>query len=171
MLLAVVAIAISGSGRHQRAASAPPLPNPVLYLVRTEFYQANGKNFIRYQYDVFNKDEYPAEMFAASPDLPPCGKNTNASRTWIDFLEYPSGKRLYGFCAFGKPADLGSIWFALEEGQLPPSYVYIEMTDRKPTPSTNRIWLTPRCSGPPRNNYLPSRRQRVSSYCSPKCLF
>ncbi len=31
------------------AASAPLLPNPVLYLVGTEVYQANGKQFVRLQ--------------------------------------------------------------------------------------------------------------------------
>jgi hypothetical protein len=42
-----------------------------------------------------------------------------------------SGKRLNGFCALGKPADLNEIWFAIEPGVVPPSWVYIEMTDRK----------------------------------------
>ena len=111
-------------------AAAPVLPNPVLYLVGTEAYQANGKTFIRYKYDVFNKDAYPADMFAAAPNLPPCGKNTKASRTWVDFFD-SRGARLYGFCALGKPADLGSIWFGLEQGVVPPSYVYIEMNDRQ----------------------------------------
>jgi len=114
----------------QSVASAPVLPNPVLYLTGTEAYQASGKTFIRYKYDVFNKDQYPAEMFAAAPALPPCGANTKSSRTWVDFFD-SRGKRLYGFCALGKPADLGMIWFALEEGVVPPSYVYIEMTDRQ----------------------------------------
>ena len=129
-IVAVLAIFLSGPGLHQRAASAPPLPNPVLYLTGTEFYQAGGKNFMRYKYDVLNKAEYPAELFAAAPDLPPCGKNTKAARTWVDFFDQ-SGTRLYGFCALGKPGDLGSIWFGLEDGKIPPSYVYIEMTDRK----------------------------------------
>src|SRR3989442_10304655 len=114
----------------QKVASAPPLPNPILYLVVTEPYEAGGKNWIRYKYDVLNKDQYPAEMFAAAPQLPPCGKNTKASRTWVDFFD-SRGKRLYGFCALGKPSDLGNIWFALEVGAVPPSYVYIEMTDRQ----------------------------------------
>jgi hypothetical protein len=111
------------------AANAAP-PKPVLYLIRTEPYTVNGKNFIRYRYDVFNKMEYPAEMFAAAPSLPPCGLNTNASRTWVDFFD-STGKRLYGFCALGKPEDLGKLWFALEEGVVPPSYVYIELNDRQ----------------------------------------
>jgi hypothetical protein len=114
----------------ERSASAPALPNPVLYLTGFEPFQAGGKAFIRYKYDVFNKDAYPADFFAASPNLPPCGKNTKAARTWVDVYDQ-SGKRLQGFCAFSKPADLGSIWFALEEGTVPPSWVYIELTDRQ----------------------------------------
>ena len=114
----------------QGVASAPPLPNPILYMTSSEAYQAGGKQFIRYQYDVFNKASYPDAMFAAAPALPPCGKNTKASRTWVDFYDQ-SGKRLNGFCALGKADDLGSIWFALEEGVIPPSYIYIEMTDRQ----------------------------------------
>lgn len=111
-------------------ASAPALPNPVLYLMRTEPFQQGGKTFIRYRYDVFNKQEYPADMFAAAPQLPPCGTNTKASRTWVDVFD-SRGKRLNSFCAFAKPADLNLIWFALEEGVVPPSYVYIELNDRQ----------------------------------------
>ena len=114
----------------QRVASAPIVPNPVLYLTGTEIYQASGKQFIRYRYDVLNKTDYPADFFAAAPALPPCGKNTKASRTWVDFFDQ-SGKRLYGFCALSKSADLASIWFALEDGVVPPSYVYIELIDRQ----------------------------------------
>ena len=114
----------------QSSASAPVLPNPILYFIGQEFYETGGKHFIRYRYDVLNKDQYPDELFAASPDLPPCGSNTKAARTWVDFYDQ-NGKRLYGFCALGKSSDLGTIWFALEEGVLPPSYVYIEMNDRK----------------------------------------
>jgi hypothetical protein len=105
-------------------------PSPVLYLTSTEPYTANGHNFIRYKYDVLNKDVYPAALFTPAPTLPPCGSNTNSARTWVDIFDQ-SGKRLYGFCALGKPADLGSLWFALEEGVVPPSYVYIEMNDRQ----------------------------------------
>jgi hypothetical protein len=111
-------------------ANPPVLPNPVLYLTSTEFYSAGGKDFIRYNYDVLNKDAYPDTMFASAPALPPCGSNTKASRSWIDIFD-SRGKRLYGFCAFGKASDLGKIWFALEDGVVPPSYVYIEINDRQ----------------------------------------
>jgi hypothetical protein len=111
-------------------ASNQPPPNPVLYLISEEPYSAGGKNWIRKRYDVFNKSSYPAEMFAAAPGLPPCGLNTNSSRTWVHFFD-STGKRLYGFCALGKPADLGKIWVSFEEGTIPPSYVYIELHDRQ----------------------------------------
>jgi|KBSSwiStaDraftv2_1062776.scaffolds.fasta_scaffold326741_3 hypothetical protein len=106
------------------------LPNPVLYFLGPELYETGGKQFIRYTYDVANKDLYPDDLFAASPDLPPCGQNTKAARTWVDIYDQ-SGKRLQGFCALGKSSDLGKIWFGLEIDQVPPSYVYIEMNDRK----------------------------------------
>ena len=112
------------------ATAPPPLPNPVLYLLGTEAFQQGGKTYIRYNYDVDNKASYPDSMFAPAPDLPPCGKNTKSSRTWVDILD-SRGKRLYGFCALGKAASLGGIWFALEEDVVPPSYIYIEMNDRQ----------------------------------------
>jgi hypothetical protein len=110
-------------------AQAVP-PKPILYMTGAEYYTAGGKNWVRHRYDVFNKDQYPAAMFAAAPALPPCGLNANSSRTWVDFFD-SRGKRLYGFCALGSPQNLGSIWFATEEGTVPPSYVYIVMTDRQ----------------------------------------
>ena len=112
------------------APVAAAIPNPVLYLTAVETYSTGSGNFVRYRYDVFNKSDYPAEMFTPAPNLPPCGKNTNSSRTWVDFFD-SRGKRLYGFCSLGSPQDLGSIWFSTAEGVVPPSYVYIVMTDRQ----------------------------------------
>ena len=90
---------------------------------------ANGQQFTRYRYAIYNFDEYPAEMFAASPNLPPCGNNTRASRTWIDFYAQ-DGRRLNGFCALSQPKDLNSIWFAIATDVVPPSWIYVEFTDR-----------------------------------------
>lgn len=129
MLVATLLLTMIASTKTAYA-NPPIVPNPVLYLTSTESYTANGKNWIRYNYDVLNKEEYPDAMFASAPALPPCGANTKSSRTWVDFYDM-SGKRLYGFCALGKAANLSSIWFALEEGVVPPSYIYIELNDRE----------------------------------------
>ena len=122
----VLALILAAHG----VASAPPLPNPILYMTGFEAFDQGGKHFIRYRYDVLNKDAYPADMFAAAPALPPCGTNTKSSRTWVDIYAQ-NGKRLFGFCNFSKPSDLSKIWFALEDTVIPPSYIYIEMTDRQ----------------------------------------
>ncbi|MBA2705077.1 MAG: hypothetical protein H0U60_14650 [Blastocatellia bacterium] len=130
VLLSTMLLIAVASNAALRALPQPVLPNPVLYLTGTEVYTTGGKTWIRYQYDVLNKADYPDAMFAAAPALPPCGLNTKSSRTWVDFFD-SRGKRLYGFCALGKPADLSGIWFALEDGVVPPSFVYIEMNDRQ----------------------------------------
>jgi hypothetical protein len=106
------------------------LPNPVLYLVGQESFSREGRAFIRYHFDVANSDAYPDALFAAAPTLPPCGANSKASRTWVDVFDQ-RGKRLNGFCALGRSKNLSSIWFALEEGDVPPSWVYIELNDRQ----------------------------------------
>ena len=129
LLLVVASFSITLAAQTTTAELAA-IPNPVLNFLGQEQVQTGGKSFVRYYFDVFNKDQYPAELFAAAPALPPCGKNANASRTWVDIYDQ-SGKRLNGFCALGKPGDLTRIWFALDENTLPPSWVYIELTDRK----------------------------------------
>ena len=117
----------------QYSAAAPPVPavpNPVLIFTGAEYYTTGGKNFVRYRFDVFNKEAYQNEFFAPAPTLPPCGANTRASRTWVDLYDQ-SGRRLNGFCALGTPGDLNGIWFAIEEGVVPPSWIYIELNDRQ----------------------------------------
>ena len=124
LLTLVLVFATHGS------AAAPVLPNPVLYFVGAETIEIGGKQITRYHFDVLNKEQYPDELFAPSPELPPCGTNTKAARTWVDLYDQ-NGKRLNGFCALGKSADLNGIWFGLESGVIPPSYIYIELNDRK----------------------------------------
>ena len=114
----------------QTGVTAPPAPNPVLVFIGAESYEEGGKQKIRYRFDVGNKSEYPDDMFAAAPDLPPCGANTKSSRTWVDLYDH-RGKKLNGFCALGKSADLDKIWFSLDSEDVPPSWIYIEMVDRK----------------------------------------
>jgi hypothetical protein len=114
----------------QSTAQTATIPNPVLYFTGAEFITTGGKEFTRYHFAVDNFSVYPDQMFTASPSLPPCGANTSASRTWVDFYDQ-RGKRLQGFCALGKARDLNGIWFAAETDVVPPSWVYIELTDRQ----------------------------------------
>jgi uncharacterized caspase-like protein len=108
---------------------ADSFPNPQLVFVGQEDYQSNGQNWTRYKLNVTNRAVYPDELFAASPKLPPCGKNTKSARTWVDIYD-GAGKRLYGFCAFTTSEDLSKIWFALAQGETAPSQVYVVLADR-----------------------------------------
>jgi hypothetical protein len=128
MLLASLILII---GAPARSSTTPVvIPNPVLVLSGQEPYSAGGKQFIRYKYFVENFAAFPTQLFTPAPGLPPCGTNNRAARTWVDVYN-STGKRLNGFCAFSKPSDLNKVWFALEEGVIPPSYVYIELNDRQ----------------------------------------
>lgn len=125
-ILAAAALGLAGS-----LAAQPATPAPKLYLTGLERYAVRGSSFIRFKYDVLNKSAFPAELFKPAPQLPPCGKNAQSSRSWVDFFEAGTDKRIYGFCALGAPTDLGSIWFALPEGTAPPKGVYITIVDRQ----------------------------------------
>ena len=133
ILSATLMLSVTAGVQSTRADTGSP--DPVLYLVGLEYYSTGSGNFVRHRYDVLNKASYPAAIFQAAPNLPPCGNNQNSSRTWVDFFD-KSGTRLYGFCALGSPNDLGQIWFAVPEGTVPPSWVYIEMRDRQ----TNTVY-------------------------------
>lgn len=114
-------------------AAAPAraaVPDPVIAYTGSERYEAGGINWTRYKLDVVNKARFPAELFDASPELPPCGHNKNAARAWVD-IHAADGKRMYGFCALGKPGDLGKLWVAVKTGEAPPPGVYIVINDRK----------------------------------------
>ncbi|HEC16867.1 MAG TPA: PASTA domain-containing protein [Sedimenticola sp.] len=104
---------------------------PLLGFAGTEDYEANGRLWTRYRIPVTNWADFPPELFQAAPDLPPCGLNDNASRTWVDIYNGATGARIYGFCALGAPSDLQRLWFAVERGGAPPAGVYIELHDRR----------------------------------------
>ena len=104
-------------------------PNPVVILLAPAFFEQEGKQWTRYNLMVDNFNAYPNELFAPSPNLPPCGLNKKAARTWVEILD-SRGKRLYGFCALATHDDLTKLWFALETNIVPPSYVYVVLNDR-----------------------------------------
>ena len=109
---------------------AGPLPNPQLAYVGQQPYMANGQQWVRYNLRVNNYSAYPPYLFAPSPQLPPCGNNPNASRTWVDIYNRMNGRRIYGFCSLRSPRDLLRLWFAVKAGVTPPPWVYIVMKDR-----------------------------------------
>jgi len=110
---------------------AQTLPTPQLVFAGTEDYEANGQQWTKYKLALLNRSAYESELFTAAPDLPPCGTNQNSARTWVDIFNRQGRKRIYGFCAFKGPAELGHLWFAIEKGTAPPESVYVTITDRR----------------------------------------
>jgi hypothetical protein len=113
-----------------RVTCYPDLPAPQLTLTGTEDYATSDGQFTRYKLSVTNWEEYPEAFFQPAPDLPPCGSNTNSSRSWVNIYD-GSDNHLYGFCALSTPADLNNLWFAVIRGETPPRSAYIVIEDRK----------------------------------------
>lgn len=126
------AVALLSVGFAPAPGPAGPsqLPNPRLVVTGLRYYESDGQEWTRYLFSVENRAEYSDELFAAAPELPPCGRNARAARTWVDFYD-KKGRRLVGFCALPNRDALGELWFSLETASVPPDSVYLEMTDRK----------------------------------------
>jgi hypothetical protein len=114
-----------------RGVKAQALPTPQVQFGGTEDYETEGKQWTRYKLAFVNRADYAIELFAAAPDLPPCGTNKKSARTWVDIYNRQDRKRIYGFCALDGPTELGHLWFALEKGTPPPESVYLTITDRR----------------------------------------
>lgn len=121
----------------------PAIPTPELTLTGSETYEAGGEQWVRYNLSITNRAAFPADLFEPAPDLPPCGSNIEAARTWVNIYDAEDNSRLYGFCALSSPQSLNSIWFAIEQGVSPPEAVYVSLRDRKEdtTYLSNEIFL------------------------------
>ncbi|MBL8152375.1 MAG: carboxypeptidase regulatory-like domain-containing protein [Blastocatellia bacterium] len=129
--LLLVTLGGRGQSKIVNLQYGEPSPSPKLIFTGTKPYTANGKKWIKYELAITNKESVPADIFASAPDLPPCGANDNASRTWVDIYSDEDDKRLYGFCALKSSESLDRLWFAVEQGTKPPKKVYVLLHDRK----------------------------------------
>lgn len=108
----------------------PTLEAPALVSNGSVFEQgSDGQWYTRYLLEVTNRDVYPDEMFTPAPDLPPCGLNTESSRTWVDIFD-DQGQRRYGFCALTSSDGLENLWFSVPQGAPAPQGAYVEIEDR-----------------------------------------
>jgi hypothetical protein len=122
LVLLLVAVATTSYAQ----CNTPSFPAPrVKYLSKTV-----EPTFIRYWFEVYNRASYDNALFVASPNLPPCGLNTSASRTWLNIFR-TAGPRIYGYCALSNNTQLAKLWFAIPKNDPQPKSFYITMTDRK----------------------------------------
>jgi len=112
------------------AVSAPgqDLPKPDLRFVRADDVVSNGHRMRMYTIEIVNRSEFADELFAASPDLPPCAKNTNSSRTWINI--YIDDRRIYGHCAISSNSELSSLKFNVP-ADIKVTKISVDFVDRR----------------------------------------
>ena len=110
-------------------ANAQDLPKPKLGFVRVSEQVTNGVAFRMYEVEVKNRGKFDNELFVPSPALPPCGRNANASRTWLNIYD-GDGIRLQGWCAINANGELASLKFNIPAANLQPRSLFIEFIDR-----------------------------------------
>lgn len=109
----------------EEVSCAAVLPAPQISFSRQE--TIDGSTSLRYWLTIDNAAAFPDDLFAAAPELPPCGANTNASRSWISIFDANGDAYLYGYCAMSSmPAE---VWFAAEPGTV--ANVYLALEDRE----------------------------------------
>jgi hypothetical protein len=119
LMLAVFLLA-AGSA----VTSAQPFPNPIVKYDN----QFPDLGLVHVNLTVVNWNAYAPIYFTPTPQLPPCGLNTSASRTWVFIFNAGNNQQLNAFCAFGAPADLQKIWFA---AATKPKAIYVVLWDRR----------------------------------------
>ena len=120
-----------------QVATPSRIPNPVVYFTGQEPFQTSGKSYIRYNYAVFNSEAFPNTLFAAAPDLPPCGVNTRASRTWVDLYDQTGKETVWILRAWQQSGPWESMVRA--GGRRNPSELYLHRVKRSANPNEVQI--------------------------------
>lgn len=124
--MAAFVVMVFGAGVHARGQD---LPRPKLKLVSvTDGSGPAGPTKI-YEISVENHADYEDALFIASPVLPPCGNNANASRTWVNIYN-ELDQRLYGHCMIKSGSELASLKFIIPASQKQPKEIFIDLVDR-----------------------------------------
>jgi hypothetical protein len=133
VLLAALLVLVTTAGV---LAQQPPFPPPVLQY---DSQQLQG-NLLHVDLTVVNWQAYAPVLFAPAPQLPPCGANPNAARTWLHVFNAVNNVRINSFCTLGSPFELQNIWFATPPSRKP-KRVYVTLVDRllKKTVQSNAV--------------------------------
>jgi len=124
-LLVLVLLAFAVSANVQ-AQCGPPLPTPRVAFLN----KVVEPTFIRYWFTVSNHASFNNVFFTPSPNLPPCGLNTNAARTWLTIFNGSTNGYIYGYCALPNEAAMAKLWFAVPKSLPQPKSFYIKLEDR-----------------------------------------
>lgn len=123
----------SPTGNYVQTSPYPTAPvlQPVLALTGLSLRSSGGITLIEVDLSVTNYAAFPDSLFAPAPDLPPCGLNTNSSRTWVNIYNAQTNQAVYGFCALTQAKSLTGLWFARPVTVGLPASVYVRLDDRR----------------------------------------
>ena len=148
-----------------KSVAQQEVPSPILAVTKIENEEISGRQITRYHLTIVNRAAFPDLLFELAPDLPPCGRNNNASRTWAQIYA-ENGRQIYGFCALRSANELDKLWVAFPAEQTPPDKIYVELIDRrlKKSHTSNLVSIESARSNLPvtRRQNQPSVVERVS---------
>jgi PKD repeat protein len=104
------------------------LPAPQIVLRGREDYTVDEVEYTNFRLSVVNRDDY-AGLFYLTLNLPPCGLNTNASRTWVEMYDN-NNEYIYGFCGFYSESSLHELRFSIRKDD-PIESVHVILVDRE----------------------------------------
>jgi hypothetical protein len=111
-------------------AQGSDTPNPVLiWKSASPTTGSDGQSYIGITLGISNYAKYGSEMFAVAPQLPPCGSNKNASRSWLNVYDAGTGKQIYAYCAVNGSSMLRTFSFNLKRENVPQG-IYVVLDDR-----------------------------------------
>lgn len=148
------------TGRIPRLTpSLPPIikrgmPTPVLAYLGKGTRNVGGKEFTYVDLSVTNWQDYSDDYFQPAPDLPPCGRNTNASRTWVHIYDAATNRRIYGFCAISSRKKLTQLWYSVPAANKLPKQIYVQLEDRRNKVVRKSNFVETRFIGPQPSEYL-----------------
>ena len=111
------------------SAAGQDLPKPDLRFVRATDTEVNGKPYRMYEIEIVNRADFSDELFVQSPNLPPCGRNTNSSRTWIN-IYIDNKNRIYGHCGISSNGELSSLKFNVS-ADIKLTKISVDFVDRR----------------------------------------
>ena len=122
----LVVLVVATSLIAQPICNTPPLPVPKIQFLAKNV----SGGFIHYWFTVSNRDLYDDALFVKSPQLPPCGANLAASRTWVLIFKN-NAVPVSGYCAISSHTQLARLSFAVKATDPQPHSFFIRMRDRR----------------------------------------
>ncbi|HLM59068.1 MAG TPA: hypothetical protein VK422_23390, partial [Pyrinomonadaceae bacterium] len=90
---------------------------------------SDGKPYVGITLGVTNYAAFPSILFERAPELPPCGENRSAARSWLRVFDVATRKEIYNYCALAGPSEMRTFSFNVARAALP-SGVYVVLEDR-----------------------------------------